>query len=144
MSLYTTGVVRIISEPERKVFDSGSYITKFYGGSNEGKDKNGEYIKNGIDVEIWNKGGDIIYGDSAFARVGDSVLVTGKVMRQQWTDKESQEVRSKHVLEAFRIELLPRGGDGQPAPARQAAPAAPAPASNPFDSEPDLDDEIPF
>ena len=139
MSLYTTGIVRIISEPERRYFESGSYITTFYGGSNEGKDKDGEWIKNGITVKIWNKGGDIICGEKAFVGAGSSVLVTGKVMEERWTDASTGQPRSKHVLEAFRIELLPRAADDQgQAPAR---PAAPAPS--PFGDGPD-DDEIPF
>ena len=141
MSIYSTAVLRILTEPERKVFDSGSYVTKFYGGSSEGKDKNGNYINNAIDVEVWNKTGDILFGETAYVTKGGSVQVNGKLVQQKWTDANGQE-RSKHVLEAARIELLSRDSSAPPAP-----PAPPAAASNasPFGAASSVeDDEIPF
>jgi len=39
---------------------------------------------------------------------GDSIMVTGAVRRQEWTDKETGGKRSKHVLSVQRFEYLPR------------------------------------
>ena len=61
MSLYASGVVRIISEPQLKSFDSGNVVVNFAGGINEGKDKDGFYINNAIDVEIWGKNAEIVF-----------------------------------------------------------------------------------
>ena len=105
MSLYATGVVRIISEPQIKFFDSGTSVCNFGGGISEGKDKDGNYINNAIDVEVWGKGGEKIADN---CKKGDSIMVTGAVRRQEWTDKETGSKRSKHVLSVQRFEYLPR------------------------------------
>jgi hypothetical protein len=39
MSLYASGIVRIISEPALRSFDSGTMVANFAGGIMEGKDK---------------------------------------------------------------------------------------------------------
>jgi hypothetical protein len=51
MSLYATGIIRIISDPALRSFDSGTMVANFAGGIMEGKDKQGNYINNAIDVE---------------------------------------------------------------------------------------------
>ena len=55
MSLYASGIVRLITEPALRSFDSGTTVANFAGGIIEGKDKQGNYINNAIDVEIWGK-----------------------------------------------------------------------------------------
>jgi hypothetical protein len=40
MSLYASGIVRIITEPALRSFDSGTMVANFAGGIMEGKDKN--------------------------------------------------------------------------------------------------------
>ena len=42
MSLFATGIVRIISEPQLRTFDNGTQVANLFGGIGEGKDKNGE------------------------------------------------------------------------------------------------------
>jgi hypothetical protein len=60
MSLYASGIVRIISEPALRSFDSGTMVANFAGGIMEGKDKNGNYINNAIDIEIWGKSAEVV------------------------------------------------------------------------------------
>jgi single-strand DNA-binding protein len=105
MSLFATGIVRIISEPSLRTFESGSMVANFAGGIQEGKDKNGEWINNAIDVEVWGKSAELIVDKLG---KGDSILVTGAVRRQEWNDKETGAKRSKHVLSVQRFEFLPR------------------------------------
>ena len=105
MSLYASGVVRIISEPQLKSFDSGNVVVNFAAGINEGKDKDGSYINNAIDVEIWGKSAEIVYDK---LKTGDSLFVTGNVRRNEWTDRETGDKRSKHSLSVARFEFLPR------------------------------------
>ena len=112
MSLYSSGVVRIISEPQLKHLDSGNVVVNFAGGISEGKDKEGNYINNAIDVEIWGKSAEIVYDK---LKKGDSLFVTGHVRRNEWMDKDSGTKRSKHSLSVARFEFLPRPASSEPA-----------------------------
>ena len=112
MSLYATGVIRIISEPQLKAFDSGTMVCNFAGGIYEGKDKAGNWINNAIDVEAWGKTAEIITDK---LQKGDSIQVTGTVRRQEWADKSTGDKRSKHVLSISRFEFLPRAAGAAPA-----------------------------
>ena len=105
MSLFASGIIRIISDPVLRSFDSGTIVANFAGGIQEGKDKNGNYINNVIDVEIWGKSAEVVVDR---CRKGDSIMVTGTVKRQDWADKATGDKRSKHVLAVSRFEFLPR------------------------------------
>ena len=105
MSLYASGIIRIISEPQLKTFDSGTMVCNFGGGIHEGKDKNGEYINNAIDVEAWGKTAEIIVDK---LKKGDSIFVSGNLRMQEWQDRDSSTKRRKHVLSVQRFEFLPR------------------------------------
>ena len=106
MSLYATGIVRIITDPQLRAFESGTMVANFAGGIQEGKDKDGNWINNAIDCEIWGKSAELIVDK---LKKGDSILVTGSVRRQEWNDKEAGAKRSKHVLSIQRFEFMPRG-----------------------------------
>ena len=106
MSLYATGIVRIITDLQLRAFESGTMVANFAGGIQEGKDKDGNWINNAIDCEIWGKSAELIVDK---LKKGDSILVTGAVRRQEWNDKETGAKRSKHVLSIQRFEFMPRG-----------------------------------
>jgi single-strand DNA-binding protein len=131
MSLYANGIIRIISKPEARYFESGTMVVNFAAGIQEGKDKNGNYINNAIDVEVWGKTGQTIVDR---CKVKDSIMVTGNIKRQEWQDKETGAKRSKHVLSVGRFEFLPRATSDESSPRAAAQPAA-APSS---------DEEAPF
>lgn len=136
MSLYAQGNVRVLTDPDIKYFESGTSVAKFLGGLNEGKDKDGNYINNAIEVEAWNKTAEVIIN---YAPKGSSIFVSGNIRQEEWEDKDTGAKRRKHVLKAGRIELLPRQGDA-PTGAPAAAPAAAAsPLGGGFDES-----EIPF
>ena len=105
MSLFASGIIRIISDPVLRSFDSGTQVANFAGGIQEGKDKNGNYINNVIDVEIWGKSAEVIVDR---CKKGDCIMVNGNVKRQDWADKATGDKRSKHVLAVNRFEFLPR------------------------------------
>jgi single-strand DNA-binding protein len=109
MSLYASGIVRIISEPQLRTFDSGTMVVNFAGGIQEGKDKDGNWINNAIDCEAWGKSAELI---TDRLKKGDSVFVTGAVRRQEWNDKTTGDKRSKHVLSIQRFEFMPRANGG--------------------------------
>lgn len=133
MSLYAQGIVRVLTDPDAKYLETGSSVVKFLGGLSEGKDKSGNYINNSIEVEAWNKTGEVVIN---YCPKGSSLMVTGNIRMEEWEDKDTGAKRRKHVLKAGRIELLPRGGDA-PAAAATASPLAAAGAG-------DIDGEIPF
>jgi len=116
MSLYANGIVRIITKPEARYFESSTVVVNFVGGIHEGKDKNGNYIKNAIDCEVWGKIGAAILERCTLM---DSIMVTGSIRRRDWEDRETGAKRSKHVLNIGRFEFLPRNTSDD-APARQA------------------------
>ena len=105
MSLFASGIIRIISDPVLRSFDSGTQVANFAGGIQEGKDKNGNYINNVIDVEIWGKSAEVVVDR---CKKGDCIMVNGNVKRQDWEDKKTGDKRSKHVLSVQRFEFLPR------------------------------------
>ena len=121
MSLYATGIVRIITDPQLRAFESGTMVTNFAGGIQEGKDKDGNWINNAIDCEVWGKSAELIVGK---LKKGDSILASGAVRRQEWNTRLTPELeracaqypevakliekRSKHVLSISRFEFMPR------------------------------------
>ena len=106
MSLFASGIIRIISDPVLRSFDSGTQVANFAGGIQEGKNsKTGEWINNVIDVEIWGKSAEVVVDR---CKKGDSIFCTGNVKRQDWEDKKTGDKRSKHVLAVNRFEFLPR------------------------------------
>jgi len=114
MSLYASGIIRIISDPTLKSFDSGTQVANFAGGIQEGKDKNGNWINNAMDIEVWGKSAEVIVDK---LKKGDSIMVTGNVKRQDWEDKKTGDKRSKHVLAVSRFEFLPRANNTNDEPA---------------------------
>ena len=105
MSLYASGVIRIISEPQLKTFESGNMVCNFAGGIREGKDKEGKYIDNAIDVEVWGSGAEAIMN---YLKKGDSLFATGAIRRQSWEDSKTNEKRYKHTFNVARFEFLPK------------------------------------
>lgn len=104
MSLYASGIIRIISEPKLKTFESGTMVCNFAAGIHEGKDKDGNYINNSMDVEAWGKSAEIIVDK---LHKGDCLMASGNIKMQEWTDKEGSS-RRKHILSLQRFEFLPR------------------------------------
>jgi single-strand DNA-binding protein len=108
MSLYASGIIRIITDPSLRTFDSGTMVANFAGGIQEGKDKDGNWINNAIDIEIWGKSAEVVVDR---CKKGDSIFVTGNVRRQEWADKTTGDKRSKHILSVQRFEFLPRASN---------------------------------
>jgi single-strand DNA-binding protein len=110
MSLYASGIIRIISDPVLRTFDSGTMVANFAGGIQEGKDKDGNWINNAIDIEIWGKSAELVVDR---CKKGDSIFVTGNIRRQEWADKDTAAKRSKHVFSVQRFEFLPRAAQSE-------------------------------
>lgn len=128
MTLFTSGLVRVLTDPEAKYFESGSSVVRFYAGSYDGKTKDGEYINNAIEVQAWGKDGEIIIN---YCPKGSQVHIGGTLHMDEWIDKETGKKRNRHYLKAMRVELPPRSGVDENPPPTPAA-AQPSPDSIPF------------
>jgi single-stranded DNA-binding protein len=69
------------------------------------KIRQGNYINNAIDIEIWGKSAEVVVDR---CKKGDCIMVSGNIKRQDWADKTTGDKRSKHVLSVSRFEFLPR------------------------------------
>ncbi|MFM7548654.1 MAG: single-stranded DNA-binding protein [Cyanobacteriota bacterium] len=100
-------------------------------------------------IEIWGKQAQVA---ADYVRKGSLIGIVGRMTSEQWTDRNTGEVRSKPLVKAERLALLgSRSGTQQPAdssPAPAAAPpepTAPAPAAPLWSSSTPLsEDEVPF
>ena len=110
MTLFTQGIIRVISEPELKQVGDTALV-KFYGGVAEGKDKSGNYINNAIDCEVWGKQANTIM---EYVGQGGSFMANGNIKMEEWESKDGSGKRRKHVFKVTRVELLPRPKDDVP------------------------------
>ena len=111
MSLYSQGIIRVITEPKLKQVNDYA-VVEFLGGIPEGKDKNGEYINNSIDCEVWGKQANVIM---EYVGEGGCFQASGIVLSNEWNDKATGNKRRKHLFKIQRVELLPRAKDEAPA-----------------------------
>tara|TARA_Y100000004_G_scaffold58444_1_gene65063 strand:- start:287 stop:628 length:342 start_codon:yes stop_codon:yes gene_type:complete len=105
MTLQASGIIRILGDIELKNVGDTT-VAKFYGGINEGKDKNGNWINNAIDVEVWGRSGEIIKEKMG---QGDSFYGIGKIVMNEWESDGGK--RRKHIFKCGRFEFLPRISD---------------------------------
>jgi single-strand DNA-binding protein len=99
-----------------------------------------------VDVDVFGRTAENV---GQYMRKGRPILIEGRLRLDQWDDKQTGQKRSKLGVVAETVQFLgsPTGGtDGgeAPAPRRQAAPVAAAPAA---EGEPDMpppDDDVPF
>lgn len=111
-----------------------------------------------IDIAFFGKTAEIA---NQYLRKGSKVLVEGRLKLDQWTDQQSGQKRSKHVVSVESMQMLGSRGDGQqqanthqqqtygqpqPATAQSKQQAYGQPYQNgvPVESVDIEDDEIPF
>ena len=114
MTLQAQGIIRIITAPETTQVGDTT-VTKLYGGISEGKDKNGEYINNAIEVVAWGKTGELI--QNSFVK-GDSFFANGTIRLESWEGKDGK--RNKHTFKLNRMEFLPKPNSDTPQQAHTA------------------------
>ncbi|MDA1190645.1 MAG: single-stranded DNA-binding protein [Candidatus Poribacteria bacterium] len=137
-------------DPEMRILDSGTAVTKL------GLAVNTTYVSNGerqedvcfINVDAWGR---IAETANQYLRKGSKVLIEGRLQYRTW-ETDSGDKRSVHDIRAQSIQFLdrPGGGDGggdysdgasDPAPARSSS-SRPARRSAPAND--DIEDDIPF
>lgn len=92
-----------------------------------------------VDIEVWDRAAELC---GQYLKKGSPVMVEGKLAMDTW-EKDGQK-RSKLKVRASTIKFLSSGNGQQrqdTAPAAAPAPAAPTPATNDLESDPD---DVPF
>jgi single-strand DNA-binding protein len=111
-------------DPEMRYLESGQQVTKFTLAARQAKVRGKELPALWFTVEVWGATAEWVANNLV---KGETVYVRGELRLNQWTDRESGEVREALTIIQARVEKLwaPRqGGEGQP----PTAAAAPAPA----------------
>jgi single-strand DNA-binding protein len=97
-----------------------------------------------VDVDVFGRTAENV---GQYMRKGRPILIEGRLRLDQWDDKQTGQKKSKLGVVAETVQFLgsaPGGGEGgAPAPARRAAPAAPAGEPLEGDGPPESDD-VPF
>jgi single-strand DNA-binding protein len=147
-------------DPEVRFFESGTVVAHFTLAVNKPvKDEGPDWFN----VEIWGKQAQVA---ADYVRKGSLIGVVGRMTTEQWTDRNTGEVRSKPLVKAERLALLgSKAGNAQPAGGAAAAPtpvaspsqaAAPSwgspaaslasspPAATTWSSQPLSEEEVPF
>ena len=96
-------------DPEIRFFESGTVVSNFTLAVNKpGKDEAPDWFH----LEIWGKQAQVA---ADYIRKGSLVGVVGRMTSEQWTDRNSGEMRSKAVVKVERLALLgSKAGNTQP------------------------------
>lgn len=96
---------RLTRDPELKYTSGGTAVASFGLAVNRTYTKDNEKKQDTcfIDVTAWGRMGEVI---SEYMAKGGQVFITGRLQLDQWTDKRSDEKRSKIKLVAENIQFL--------------------------------------
>jgi single stranded DNA-binding protein len=123
---------RLGRDPELRCLDGGQQVTKFTVCARQPKVRGEDPPALWFTVEVWGNAAEWITNNLL---KGEMVYVSGELTLQQWTHRETGEVRESLTIKRAQVEKLyaPRQedeGQAAAAPAAQAAaPAAVAPAA---------------
>lgn len=116
-------------DPEQRFFESGKVLTTLSMAVNRpGKDSDTDWFE----IKLWGKAAEIC---AEYVRKGQMFGIVGRIEQESWTDQQSGQNRSKHVIVANELKLAPKG-DNRPAEQEQQA----APPADDFGD----DEECPF
>jgi len=145
-------IARLTREPEVKFTPNGKQITTFSIAYDMGFGENKRACF--LDCKLWGDRGENFV---KYVKKGHAVALTGALDMESWQDKQSQQKRSKHVLDVRDFTLLSnkREGENEEGPATRQARPAPQPARRPPPRQDDdfgigpisdgmEEDEIPF
>ncbi|ADI13150.1 single-stranded DNA-binding protein [Truepera radiovictrix] len=142
---HVTIIGNLIRDAELRYTPSGDAVTRFVVAVNEqyrdrsGQDQESVHF---VEVNVWRE----LAESCAELAKGDPVLVIGRLVKDNWTDKDGNR-QYKDKLEGSRVEYLTRGPGGggastRPQPAQQAVGAQRGQQSRPSPAL-DIDEEFP-
>lgn len=106
----------------------------------KGADGQWQDVASFIDVTAWGKAAERL---NQTARKGTKLLIVGRIEQQTWTDKQTNQQKSKVAVIADRVELIMIPQQAQPQQAQpQYTPSNYAPPANGFDGS--FSEDVPF
>ncbi len=125
-NITTTG--RLGRDPEIKYLESGQQVTKFTICARQAKIRGEDPPPLWFTVEVWGGSAQWIADN---LKKGEMVYVSGELSLQQWTHRETGELKEALTIKRAQVEKLSASrqeGDGEApaAPAQAVVPAAPA------------------
>lgn len=111
----------------------------------KGADGQWQDVASFVDVTAWGKTAERL---NQTARKGTKVLIVGRIEQQTWTDKQTNQQKSKVVVIADRAELIMTQQQAQPQQTQQTqaqpqyTPSNYAPPANGFDGS--FSEDLPF
>ena len=132
-------VGRLTRDPESRTFPSGGMVAALgLAVNNRRKTKDGSWQDEPVflDLEAFGKTAEIM---AERLRKGAQILVEGHLKLDTWTDKQTNEKRSKLKIVVDQFQFLDRLQDGRPSQAREATTYDAAPVGGDVDGQ-----EIPF
>ncbi|MGK7957795.1 MAG: single-stranded DNA-binding protein [Crocosphaera sp.] len=95
-------VGRLGQKPDVKWFESGAVIAKVSLAVNR-RSRNKNEMPNWFPLECWGKTAEIL---ADYTDKGSLIGVEGELKFDEWTDKNTNEIRVKPVIKVNRLELL--------------------------------------
>ena len=102
-------VGRLGQTPEIKYFESGAVLTKVSLAVNRHRR---DEVPDWFSLEFWDKQAEVA---ANYCAQGSLIGVTGSLKLDEWTDRQTGEMRSKPVVRVNSVELLSSSRDKQQA-----------------------------
>lgn len=107
-------IARLTREPETQFTTSGKSVTNFGVAYDMGfGDKKRACF---LDCKLWGDRGETF---AKYVQKGHSVALTGSLDMESWQDKQTQQKRSKHVLDVRDFTLLNNKREGEASPPQE-------------------------
>ena len=92
---------RLVRDAELKFLPSGGAVVDMTIANDDGYMKDGQWVKKTafVGVKAFGKAAE----RAGELRKGDPVVVEGKIVQEEWQDRETGQKRSKTLINAFRI-----------------------------------------
>jgi len=134
----TFALGRLTRDPETRHLPSGKSVSEFSLAFDKlvNQEKKGYFI----DCKAWEKLSDVV---SQYLHRGDPVLVEGRLDVEEWTDKTTNQKRTKVVIIAERITLLGSKSETSAPSQPRSQPSKPASGAG-YGDEDVTDDDLPF
>lgn len=139
----------LTADPELRYTPQGTAVMDLRMAINSKRGQREEVLY--IDATVWAKTAEAC---ADYLKKGSAVLVVGRLVMEEWTDKQSGSKRSKVKVQAESVQFLDRKGQGdgerraprERPPRQEARQESPAPAANDDlgASGAGTDSEVPF
>lgn len=102
-------ICRLCSDVELKYTSTGKAVANFAIAYNHGYGEKKEVSY--FDVQVWDKQAEHC---AQYFKKGSLVAIDGELRQQRWTDKTTNQTRSRVIINASRVQFLDTKGDSRP------------------------------